>query len=136
MLWMPRFLLALLFAERAVAIDPNNSRYHQQLAMAVGLSARSASMFSAPGLISRFKSEMDKAVALDAANLDARRDLMGYYLNAPAPFGSVAQGKLQADEILKRDRAAGTHEGQSEHVRGDGGARVDAEEHQRRDGHE
>ncbi|RPH53802.1 tetratricopeptide repeat protein, partial [bacterium] len=87
---------------------PRNSDYQLWLGRACGQAALEASVFRAPGLAKRTKAAWEKAVALDGGNLDARIDLMHYYLNAPGFMGgSDDKAREQADEIRKRSAVRG-----------------------------
>jgi tetratricopeptide (TPR) repeat protein len=98
-----RYEPAMEWLERAVERAPKNSEYHLWLGRACGQAALQASVLRAPGLAKRTKAAWEKAVALDGDNLDARLDLMQYYLNAPGFMGgSDEKAREQADEIRKR----------------------------------
>ena len=66
---------AVAEGERAVALDPNNSAYHMWLGRMYGEKADHSSFVTAAGLAKKIRSEFERAVELDAANLDARSDL-------------------------------------------------------------
>jgi tetratricopeptide (TPR) repeat protein len=99
---------ALPLAEKAVALDGNNALYHLCLAEIYGDMAQHAGIFKQIGLARSFKSEAEKAVSLDAKNLDARSDLVQFYLDAP---GIVGGGKdkayAEADKIARISAAKG-----------------------------
>ena len=59
---------AINSAERAVAIDPKSSVYHEWLGRAYGEKADHSSMFSAPGLARKTHREFEIAVQLDEKN--------------------------------------------------------------------
>src|SRR5205807_897166 len=63
---------AIKSAERAVAIDAQNSIYHEWLGRAYGEKADHASWFSAISLAKKTRKEFETAVQLDAKNLPAR----------------------------------------------------------------
>ena len=69
---------AIASAERAVAIDPRNSVYHEWLGKAYGEKASHASMFSALGLARKTHKEFETAVELDERNYSARQDLIEF----------------------------------------------------------
>jgi len=99
---------AVKWLEKAAELAPGSSEKHQWLGRGYGEAAQAASMLSAPGLAHKAKAEFDKAVALDPANLDARDDLISYYLEAPGFLGgSVEEARKQAAEIRKRDGLRG-----------------------------
>lgn len=94
--------------EKAAVLAPRQSPVQLWLARAYGQAAQRASVFKMPGLAKKAKAAWDKAVALDPNNLDARNDLVQYYLIAPGFLGgSVEKAKEQAAEIKKRDALRG-----------------------------
>jgi len=94
--------------EKAAALAPRRSEVQFWLGRAYGEAAQEASVFRMPGLAKKAKAAYDKAVALDPGNLDARDDLIQYYLLAPGFLGgSVEKAKEQATEIKKRDAMRG-----------------------------
>ena len=94
--------------EKAVKYKPQSSTYTLWLGRAFGRRAQSASKLRQPFLAKKTKSFFEKAIELDANNIDARSDLISYYLQAPGFLGgSVTKAKEQADEIKKRDPIEG-----------------------------
>src|SRR6266481_7440198 len=99
---------ALALAERAVALEPGNSKFHLQLALVNGEKANKASFFSAMKLGSRFKSEVQKAIDLDGTNLDARWEMMEFHIHAPGiAGGDRKKARVMADEIIRLNAARG-----------------------------
>lgn len=95
--------------EAAVALDERSSIYHMWLGRAYGSQAQRAGKLSQIGLAKKTKAEFERASALDPDNLDAREDLMQYYLQAPGMVGgSVTKAREQAAEIQTRDPLRGT----------------------------
>jgi tetratricopeptide (TPR) repeat protein len=80
--------------EKAVALEPNNSRYHLWLGRAYGEKADSANFMSAISLAKKVRSEFETAVQLAPENVDARTDLAEFYLEAP---GIVGGGRDKAE---------------------------------------
>jgi len=80
--------------EKAVALDPNNSRYHMWLGRVYGEKADAANFLSAASLAGKVRNEFEAAVRLDSNNVDARSDLGEFYLEAP---GIVGGGRDKAD---------------------------------------
>ena len=80
--------------EKAVALDPNNSRYHLWLGRIYGEKADGSSFFSAASLAGKVRNEFEAAVRLDPNNVDARSDLGEFYLEAP---GIVGGGRDKAE---------------------------------------
>ncbi|HSK45609.1 MAG TPA: tetratricopeptide repeat protein [Candidatus Binatia bacterium] len=97
-------------AEKALALDPQNSSYHLWLGRAMGRKAEEANPFTAFGLARKVKTEFERAVALDTNNLMARSDLSEYYLEAPGFLGGDKnKAKQQADYVAGHDRALASY---------------------------
>lgn len=97
-------------AEKALALDPQNSSYHLWLGRAMGRKAEEANPFTAFGLARKVKIEFERAVALDGDNLPARSDLSEYYLEAPGFLGGDKnKAKQQADYVAGHDRALASY---------------------------
>jgi tetratricopeptide (TPR) repeat protein len=90
---------AVSSAEKAVAITPNNSVYHQWLGQAYGEKASRASMFSAYPLARKTQKEFETAVQLDSHNFDAAQDLVEYDCTAP---GMVGGGEDKAQPLIQK----------------------------------
>jgi len=73
--------------EKAVALEPNNSRYHMWLGRIYGEKADGSNFFSAASLAGKVRTEFETAVRLDPNNVDARSDLGEFYLEAPGIVG-------------------------------------------------
>jgi len=80
--------------EKAVELDPGNSRYHLWLGRIYGEKADTANFVSAISLAKKVRSEFEKAVQLAPDNVDARTDLAEFYLEAP---GIVGGGRDKAE---------------------------------------
>jgi tetratricopeptide (TPR) repeat protein len=98
---------AATWFEKAVQLDSSNSDYHRWLGRTYGQQAQHAGG-EAFFLARKVKTHLEKAVELNPDNIEARFDLMEYYLQAPAFLGGdAAKAKAQAAEIAKRNAAAG-----------------------------
>ena len=84
--------------EKAVALDPNNSRYHMWLGRIYGEKADGVIFFKAASLAGKVRDEFEAAVRLDPKNVDARSDLGEFYLEAP---GIVGGGRDKAEAQAK-----------------------------------
>ena len=84
--------------EKAVAIEPNNSRYHMWLGRIYGEKADGVIFFKAASLAGKVRDEFETAVRLDPKNVDARSDLGEFYLEAP---GIVGGGRDKAEAQSK-----------------------------------
>lgn len=80
--------------EKAVALEPGNSRYHLWLGRIYGEKADGANFLSAISLAKKVRTEFEKAVELGPDSVDARTDLAEFYLEAP---GIVGGGKDKAE---------------------------------------
>jgi cytochrome c-type biogenesis protein CcmH/NrfG len=94
--------------DKAAALDPRSSEYQLWLARAIGLQAQRANVLKQPFLARRTKAAMDKAVALDANNIDAREMRWQFYTMAPGFMGGGDdKARAEAAEILRRNRYRG-----------------------------
>lgn len=86
--------------QKAVALDPNNARYHLWLGRVYGEKASRASYFSAVPLARKVRNEFQRAVALNPNDVDARLDLSEFYVEAPGFVGGgVDKAREQAKAI-------------------------------------
>ncbi|HQQ75928.1 MAG TPA: tetratricopeptide repeat protein [Thermoanaerobaculia bacterium] len=99
---------AIKRGEEAVAADRGDSETWLWLGRAYGRKAQTASVFSKVGFAKKCRSAFEKAVALDPRSVDAREDLISYYLQAPGIVGgSKEKAREQAAELAKLDAARG-----------------------------
>ena len=99
---------AVDWLEKAAKLAPRRSDIYLSLARAYGRAAQEASLLRKPGLAKNAHAAWSKAVELDPENLDAREDLVTFYLVAPGFMGgSVDKAREQAGEIAKRDAVRG-----------------------------
>ncbi|HUQ48527.1 MAG TPA: tetratricopeptide repeat protein, partial [Gemmatimonadaceae bacterium] len=90
--------------EKSVQLSPRNSVYFDWLGRAYGQQAQRASKFKLPFLAKKTKSAWDKSIELDPNNLDARYDMVLYYLQAPGFLGGGKEkAKAEAQEIKRRN---------------------------------
>ncbi|HEY6466373.1 MAG TPA: tetratricopeptide repeat protein [Candidatus Acidoferrales bacterium] len=91
--------------EKAVSLAPKNSEYHDWLGRAYGGKAdRERSFFVAK----KVKAEFQTAIKLDPSNIDARRDLEDYDINAPwIAGGNKDEAQAQVDAIAAIDPVEG-----------------------------
>lgn len=94
--------------ERAVKLDGRNADYHHWLGRAYSREALRAGKFRQLKLAGRIRDEFRAAVALAPDDVDARFDLMQYYLVVPGIMGgSEDRAREQADEIRRRNAFRG-----------------------------
>ena len=99
---------AIEWLERAALLDTRNSNYHLWLGRAYGYQAQRASVLWQFPLALRVKKHFEQAVKLDPDNVDARADLMEYYLKAPRIIGGgKGKAEAQAHEISRRNLQEG-----------------------------
>ncbi|HEX3354864.1 MAG: tetratricopeptide repeat protein [Terriglobales bacterium] len=84
--------------EKAVELQPNNSRYHMWLGRIYGEKADGVIFFKAASLAGKVREQFEAAVRLDPNNVDARSDLGEFYLEAP---GIVGGGRDKAEAQAK-----------------------------------
>ena len=91
--------------EKAVSIDSRNSLYHQWLGRAYGGQADRERSFS---IARKVKKEFQEAVRLDPSNIEARRDLEEFCLDAPwIVGGSKDEARSQVEAIAALDPIEG-----------------------------
>jgi hypothetical protein len=73
----------LPLAEKALASDGNDARYHLLVADICIEEAQKAGVFKGMGLAHRFRDEASKAASLDVKSVEARESLMEFYFDAP-----------------------------------------------------
>jgi tetratricopeptide (TPR) repeat protein len=77
----------IVSAEKAVALDPQNSVYHEWLGKAYGEKAGHAGMFSGLSLAKKTRKEFERAVELDEKNFSAYQALIEFDCSAPGIAG-------------------------------------------------
>ena len=114
-------------AERAVAANPKEARYHYRLATISGIKAQRASVIHQFGLARKFKKEADATLALDPNHVRALDLMLTFYLDAPGVIGGdKAKARAVADHLMKIDPVEGyraeitlaRHEKQEDRVEG------------------
>jgi tetratricopeptide (TPR) repeat protein len=99
---------AIKSAEKAVAIDPQNSIYHEWLGRAYGEKADHAGWFSAMSLAKKTRKEFETAVQLDGNNFSARQALIEFDCSAPGIVGGGEEKALpQIQQLAEMDAAEG-----------------------------
>lgn len=94
--------------QEAVRLQPNSSEAHLWLGRALGRKAEKSSRFRAAFIVGDVRRAFERAVQLDPSNVEARSDLLDFYLEAPGMFGGgVDKAKAQAEAIAQLNRAEG-----------------------------
>jgi tetratricopeptide (TPR) repeat protein len=104
------FDTALKLAEKAVALDDKNSKYHWQLGRVCGemTGLDTIGFFKRLGLSRRFKSENQRAIALNPKFIQPRFLLIGFHLQAPGiAGGDKNEARKLANEIVRIDSVEG-----------------------------
>ncbi len=92
--------------EKAVALEPGNSRYHLWLGRVYGEKADNSNFFSAAGLAGKVRTEFEAAVRLSPTDVPARTDLAEFYLEAPGIVGGGRdKAEAEAQALSKLDPA-------------------------------
>jgi tetratricopeptide (TPR) repeat protein len=92
--------------EKAVALQPDNGRYHLWLGRIYGEKADKSNFLSAFGLARKVRTEFEKAVELSPGDVAARTDLAEFYLEAPGIVGGGRdKAEAQAKTLAKLDLA-------------------------------
>jgi tetratricopeptide (TPR) repeat protein len=95
---------AITACEKAVSLDPNNSRYHLWLGRSYGEKAEQARVWRAASLSIKVRTEFETAVRLDPNDADARTDLAEFYLEAPGVMGGgMDKAAIQAQQLMPLD---------------------------------
>ena len=94
--------------ERAVELDPLSSEKHEWLGRCLGFMAARGSFLTRTSLAPKIRRAFERAVELDPDNVEARLDLLEYYVQAPAIMGgSHEKARKEAAAIATRDRMRG-----------------------------
>jgi len=103
-----RYDAAVASAEKAVALDPQSSLYHEWLGKVYGEKASHASMFSALSLAKKARKEFEKAVELDEKNFSANQALIEFDCSAPS-FAGGGEDKARPEiaKLVSLDPAEG-----------------------------
>lgn len=95
---------AIRWFERAIEREPAESEHHRWLGRSYAEQAGKVSILRKGSLASGSRKALLRAVELRPSNLEARRDLITFYVNAPRVVGgSRSRAVEQADEIKRRD---------------------------------
>lgn len=90
--------LSIGFFKKAVELEETNGEYWHWTGRANGVKARTVSTMRQLPYAFKIKKGFVKAVELDPENMDARRDLIQFYIEAPRLVGGSTE---KAREVLK-----------------------------------
>jgi tetratricopeptide (TPR) repeat protein len=96
------FAAAVPLLEKCVAADQANSKFHQWLGRALGLQAAQNGITSSLLSIRKVKAELEKAIELDALNLEARQDLAILYRALPGLLGGSNPKATEQVAFIRR----------------------------------
>lgn len=99
---------AVAWAEKAVALAPNNSLHHEWLGRTYGEKAQHSPWFSAISLARKARAEFESAVYLDGNNFSARQALIEFDCSAPGFLGGGEdKARPEIAEVAALDAAEG-----------------------------
>ena len=99
---------AIVSAEKAVELQPDNSVYHEWLGKSYGEKANRTNWFSALSLARKAHKEFRKAVRLDEKNFSARQALIEFDCSAPGiAGGGEDQARPEIAALAGMDAAEG-----------------------------
>jgi tetratricopeptide (TPR) repeat protein len=99
---------AIVLAERAVALDAKQTKYHVQLAAAAGEEAERVGVLKQVSLARSVKKELETAISLDPKNPDARFGMVQFYALAPFVLGGdKKKATALAEDFARTDPAHG-----------------------------
>jgi tetratricopeptide (TPR) repeat protein len=98
---------AISNCERAIQLDPKNSRYHLWLGRALGDKADHSGPFTGMSLAKKVVSQFEQAVQYAPNDVQARTDLAEFYGSAPSIVGGGDdKARKIAEETVKLDPVA------------------------------
>src|SRR5260370_22270085 len=103
-----QFDSAIPHAEKAVSLDPKNSKYHELLGRLFGEKADRSGWFSALSLAKKARKEFETAVQLDERNFSAMQSLIEFDCSAP---GMAGGGEDKARPEIQKLSALNAAEG-------------------------
>jgi tetratricopeptide (TPR) repeat protein len=103
-----QFDRAIPYAEKAVSLDPQNSKYHELLGRLFGEKADRSGWFGALSLAKKARKEFETAMQLDQHNFSAMQSLIEFDCSAP---GMAGGGENKAWPEIERLSALDPAEG-------------------------
>lgn len=103
-----RYEHAVNLLSQAIQLDATNALYYLWLGRAYGYQAEHTKAGEQFFLARQVRKNLEKAVTLNPDLIEARFDLLTYYLQAPSLLGGgIEKAQAQAVEITKRDPQQG-----------------------------
>lgn len=90
------------FFQEAISANDQVALYHQWLGDTYGTIARDANMIRQGILAPKMKKAWERAIALDANNIDARLSLIEYYMQAPSIMGGSPEKAIEMALQIKK----------------------------------
>lgn len=108
-LWRDDSDQAIAYAEKAVALAPDNDVYQTTLGDACGRAAQKASIFRQPGLAKKCLAAYLRAAELAPNNVRRHQNLLEFYRQAPSIVGGgIDRALAEAAKIKKLDPRQGS----------------------------
>jgi tetratricopeptide (TPR) repeat protein len=105
---LERYGDAMTWFEKAIGLKPDSSDHHMWLGHAALEEVQRANILRKLSLASKARRALERAVALNPANVEARGFLFAFYRQAPGiAGGSRSRARAQADEIVTLDPVRG-----------------------------
>jgi tetratricopeptide (TPR) repeat protein len=96
---------AVKWLERAVSLAPEVATYHVRLGQAYGQKAQRASRLQQPGLATKVRASLTRALDLDPDNVDAHSGLIDFHLIAPRIMGGNKATALEHARAIQARNA-------------------------------
>lgn len=99
---------AIEYLEAAVENNESNAQYHFMLSGAMGMKAMRSNPIKQAFLAPKIRSQLEQTIALDPSHVEARVNLLQFYIMAPGFMGgSIEKAKAQAESLVKLNAARG-----------------------------
>lgn len=97
---------AINLLQKTIELSPATAKYHHLLGKSYGRMAEKASWLKALSYAKKTRKSLERAVELDAENVDAVRDLVEFYRQAPGFLGgSDKKAKELEARLVKLDNS-------------------------------
>lgn len=94
---------------KAVSLDPQNGRFHLWLGRVYGEKADRVNFISAASLAGKVRGEFERAVQLNPKDVEARLDLVEFYIDAPGIVGGGEEKARQQAQTVGTVNPAREH---------------------------
>lgn len=94
--------------ETATENDESNAQYHFLYSGVLGVRAMRSNPIKQAYLATKIRNQLEKTIELEPAHVDARYNLIQFYIMAPGFMGgSIEKAKAQAESLVKLNAARG-----------------------------